>query len=233
MLVTGSESVAVESEQGYQIGEKWVYQHEGPKIERWELSWDFDPFKGERTKEVMTVEKSNGKKYWVIKESFGAKDPVQTLHYVDERNLVVKHITLMVQMSGMRVISLNKPAYPFDYVSLKIGEEKEFQSQRTVKSFYSTYPIAIKFKRLEDQTVEVPAGKFINCQHLKVSISYTIPWNEDRDLGQCIISRDSDLWYHAQANGVVKEVTHSESFEYMGEIRPGYTITSVLKSYSK
>ena len=233
MLLIAGETAAVESERTFQIGEKWVYQHEGPKIERWEQSWDFNPFKGERTKEVVSVEESNGKKYWVIKESFGAADPVQAHHYVDDRNFTVKIKTVMLQMSGMGVITLNKPAYPFDYVSLKIGEEKAFQSQRTVKRFYSTYPLSIKFKRMEDQTAEVPAGKFKNCQHFKVSMSYTIPYDIDVDIGQTVISQDTDLWYHPLVNGVVKEITRSEPFEYMGEIRQGFTITSVLKSYSK
>jgi len=233
LLPVAEKTAAVESEGAYQIGEKWIYQHEGPKIERWEPSWDLDPFEGERTKEVVSVEESNRKKHWVIKESFGANDPIQTLYYVDDQNLVGKFKTVMLHMAGMEVITLNRPAYPFDYVSLKIGEEKEFQSQRTVEGFYSTYPLKTKFKRLEDQTVEVPAGKFKNCRHFKVSISYTIPWEKNRDQGQYIINRDTDLWYHSQANGVVKEVIHSEPFEYLGEIRQGFTITSVLKSYSK
>ncbi len=233
MLATAAESVAMESERAYQVGEKWVYQHEGPKIERWVQSWELNPFEGERIKEVIKVEKNNGKKYWVIKESFGPTDFVQTHHYVDDRSLVGKFKTIMLKMSGMSVKTLNEPAYPFDYVSLEIGEEKEFQSQRTVKGFYSTYPLNVKFKRMEDQTIEVPAGKFKNCRHFEISTSYTIPWDGNLDRGQCVISRDTDLWYHPQANGVVKEVTQSEPFEYMGEIRQGFTITSVLKSYSK
>lgn len=233
MLPAAAETVAVESGRAYQIGEKWVYQHKGPKIERWEPSWDLEPFEGERTKEVVSVEESNGKKCWVIKESFGATDLVQTHHYVDDRNLVGKFKTVMLQMGGEGVVTLNKPGYPFDYVGLKIGEEKEFKSQRVVVPFYSTYPLSIRFKRLENQTVEVPAGKFKNCRHLRVSISYTVPWHEDLDWRQFSIRRDTDFWYHPRANGIVKEITHSEPFEFMGEIRQGYTITSVLKSYSK
>ncbi len=229
VLCVSLTAVAAEPESPFKVGEKWVYKHEGPRIQRWELLWE-DQLADEHIKEVISVEEKNGEKIWVIKEHYGPTDIVQTHYYVDEDNLVGKFVTMSPQTGA--VITINKPAYPLYCTNLKIGEEKEFKSQRTTNPFYSTYPFSIKFKRLEDQTIEVPAGKFENCQHYKANLSYTVAM-EFLDYTQTSITQEIDMWYHSKANGIVKQIIQSEEYEYIGEMKPGYTVINLLKSHSK
>jgi hypothetical protein len=257
-------AIVLKTEGPYQVGEKWVYHHEGPKLERWEFFWELDSFEGERTREVISAERSwkiwlikawlkkslmidegggdqNKRswinwiktnwltKNWVIKERYGdPRDVIEVRHFIDKNNRIDKSLTISPR--GF-ITKRNDPAYPFDRAGLAIGEEKEFKGQQTTNPFYAVYPYTVKFKRLKDQTMEVPAGKFTDCRHYKISVSYTSA-GEYVDYRKTSISEDIDMWCHPDVNGIVKNITRSGPFEYMAEIRDGYTATSVLKSYT-
>jgi len=257
-------TVALKTEGPYQVGEKWVYDHEGMKLERWEFIWDFDSFEGEQTREVISAERrwktwlimawlkkslvideryfeSNErgwtnwikqnwlKKNWMIKESYGdPHDSTEIRHFIDSNNRIDRSIT--ISQLGF----INKrihPGYPFDRVELAIGEEKEFKGRTTTTPMYEVYPYTVKFKRFEDQTVEVPAGKFADCRYYKILVSFTTA-GEYCDYRKTSILQNIDMWCHPNVNGIVKKITRSGPFEFIGEIRDGYTATSVLKSYT-
>jgi len=116
-------------------------------------------------------------------------------------------------------------------VDLKIGEEKVFEYTKTNDLLHYTFPVNLRIKRLDDQTIEVPAGKFENCRRFKVSLSCTIEPNV-QDIRKTVVSLDTDLWWHPAVNGTVKEISQTGPFEYVGEILPGYIAKSALKSYS-
>lgn len=224
-------SAVAETKRPYRVGEKWVYEHQGPKVEGWRFVWDLNPFECEQTREVISVKKNGEKNNWVIKESYNPKSPRYVHHYIDDDHYMVKTVTFseMVQQKA-----INEPGYPFDYATLKIGEEKEFKSQITGGPFYENYPVIVNFKRLEDQTVEVPAGKYFDCRHFKINVSYTVTWPEETTIWtETSVNKDIDMWYHPEVNGIVKKITRSGPFEHFAEIRDGYTVTSVLKSYTK
>ncbi len=81
-------------------------------------------------------------------------------------------------------------------------------------------PIEYIGKRLKDETVTVPAGRFENCQHVQILISM------QNEMGQPVKGK-AEYWYHPKVRNLVKEVTVTN---YKGE--NSYTATSVLKSHT-
>ncbi|MFO7965238.1 MAG: hypothetical protein R6U50_15045 [Desulfobacterales bacterium] len=219
---------AQDTNRSYQVGEKWVYQYEGPKTHRFEALWEMDFYKGERKREVLFFKEKGGKTFCVIQENYGKPDPVKTHYYVDENNFIAVEVSMAPQHV---VTSVFKPGCPFDIPDLEIGEEKVFEYTKTNDLLHNTTAYNLTIERLEDQTIEVPAGTFENCKRFKMSVSAIIEPNV-QDIRKTVINLDTDLWWHPSVNGTVKEVSKTGPFEYVGEMLPGYVAKSVLTSYS-
>jgi hypothetical protein len=192
----------------WKVGEKWIYKHEGPR-----------PFadpsvtvKGDRTVEVTAIKGKGAEKRYLLKNMWGKEDANPSTAYIDSKNMLHK---LDIEFMGTLLLD---PPVPTIW-PLKPGEEKALKTKMDIGGF--EIPIEYVAKRLKDETITVPAGKFKNCQHIQIISSL------QNETGQTVKNKQ-EYWYHPKARNLVKEVVVTN---YHGD--NSYTGTSVLKSHTK
>ena len=191
----------------WKVGEKWVYKHDGPRP----FSDASNMVKGDRTSEVIAIKGEGANKRYMLKNVWGTDDATPTTSHIDARNMLHK-----IEIQFMAVMILTPPVptvWP-----LKSGEQKTLKTKMEVAGF--SVPITYIGKRLKDETVTVPAGKFENCQHVQIIITM------QNEMGQPVKGK-TEYWYHPKVRNLVKEVTVTN---YKGE--NSYTATSVLKTHT-
>lgn len=169
------------------VGEKWIYQHEGPRPN--------DPeqrkVNGPLVRETTGVTGEGEARRWQLKATYGKDDENPSTALIDNR-------TLLHRIDVGSLVSIEfKPPIPTEWTMLEPGEKKTLESKLMVMGF--EVPIKFEAERLADETVTVPAGKFEGCQRWRVVIHTT-------DMqGQPTKTR-YDYWYHPKVNGTVKEI---------------------------
>jgi hypothetical protein len=207
-MIVGSTAAA----EDWVAGEKWVYQHEGP------MPWrpPDQVIAGDRVRQVISIEGEAKDKRWLIQDKWGDNDDRPGTVYVNQDRLFDK---INVGDNMIRV----EPGFPFDYMNMKAGEEKTFEP-RFVMSEDQSWPMKVTAKRVNDETVKVPAGEFENCTHVKIVEKMSF----EREGEKTEITVEREHWYHPKANGLVKETF----IVSMGD-QPRQKATSALKSHSK
>ena len=89
------------------------------------------------------------------------------------------------------------PPVPTDWPDLAVGESTTFETKLAVVGF--EMPLKYEVKRLEDQTITVPAGKFEGCRHIQMVILGVDP------SGQPSKTR-YDHWLDTRGAGLIKEI---------------------------
>ena len=191
----------------WKVGQKWVYQHDGPRP----FSIPPTTIKGDRMTEVTAIEGEGAAKRYLLKTVWGTEDANPSISYIDPNNLIHK---LDIQYKAILLFDPPVPAF----WPLKPGEQKTFKTNMDVSGFI--IPMEYIVKRLEDETITVPAGEFKNCQRFEI-ISFL-----QNEMLQPIKVK-TDQWYHPKVKNLVKEVTITN---YQSE--NSYTGTSVLKSHT-
>ena len=191
----------------WRVGERWIYKHEGPRP----FSTASTEVKGDRTVEVIAIEGEGLNKRYALKTVWGTEDQMPTTAYIDPNNLLHK-----IEIQYMGVMTL-KPPVPSIW-RLKPGEQKTLKAMMEIAGF--SIPIEYVAKRLKDETVTAPAGKFEKCQHVQIMIS------SQNQMGQPV-KHKQDYWYHPKVRNLVmdKVVTNFEG-------GASYTATSTLKSHA-
>ncbi len=210
-------AIASDKTDPFTVGEKWVYKHDGPKP----MSWRNEKINGDMVRVVTGIKGEGEQKRWIIKDTYGTADERPTSSYIDSKKQYSK------MDSGSDRSMTYEPAVPYYFPKLKVDETKEIATKFNYGQ--DGFPVSMKFKRVADATVKVPAGEFKNCQHYKVETVFT--FNSDGNEFKMKFNRE--LWYNAKVNGLVKSVTIQPDREYNGQVRKGYTATSELKKYSK
>ena len=201
------------------LGEKWVYKHDGPRP--WSPSGE--DVEGDRFLEVIETEKEGGQQYWIIEESWGLYDVDPSTEYVDRKNAVVKRS--LIEETFLHY----NPGRPRDFSALKPGEEKVYDITMGQGDRDRGITLRIVAKRIEDETLTVPAGEYEDCVHVVTTwtLSYSMV-----DGGRPSMKGRTDYWHHPDVNGCVKEVYTFGATRMGDQFREGYTCTSELKSYS-
>ncbi len=212
ILIAGTAVIAVDAADEWVVGEKWVYEHEGP------MPWrpPDREIVGNRVLEVVSIQGEAEEKRWLIRDEWGENDDRPATLYLNKSGMCDR---IEVGDTTVRI----EPAYPVYNMNLKPGEEKEFES-RFMMGEGRTFTQKIKAKRVDDVTLEVPAGKFENCMHVKrdETISFV------RDGGEGTVKVTREHWYHPKVRGAVKEV-----FRYSLGEGTSPVGKSVLKAHSK
>lgn len=191
----------------WKVGEKWTYKHEGPRP----FSDPSATIKGDRTVEVTKIEGEGAAKRYLLKTVWGTEDANPTTTYIDPNNMIHK-----MEIQNMAVLVFSPPVpglWP-----LKPGEQKTLKTNMDIGGF--VIPIEYVAKRLKDETLTVPAGKFEKCRHFEIINSY------QNEMGQPTKAK-VDQWYHPKVKNFVKEVG---IMNYQGD--NSHTGTSVLKSHT-
>jgi len=192
----------------WKVGEKWTYQHQGPRP----YSDGTTTVKGDRTVELTAIQGAGDQKRYLLKNQWGTEDANPATSSIDAKNMIHK-----IEIQAMAVLTLDPPVPAL--WSLKVGEEKTRKTKMDFAGF--VFAIEYKAKRLPDETVTVPVGAFKNCQHIQIVStmqSEMIPTTKNK----------MDYWYHPKVKNMVKEVTVTNY-----EADNSYTGTSVLKSHTK
>ena len=203
LILTGG----IAHSQNWKTGEKWVYQHEGPRPH----SDGSTLVKGDRTVEVSAIQGEGPEKRFLLKDVRGTEDPNPTIAHIDAKNLIHK-----IEVQSFATLTF-APPIPALW-TLNVNEERTLKSNVDMGGF--GFAIEYKAKRLPDETLTVPAGTFENCQHIQVVSTIR------SDMMPTAQSR-LDYWYHPQVKNSVKEIVITN---YQGE--NSYASTSTLKSYT-
>ena len=205
-LITLSGGIAIGED--WQVGEKWIYKHEGPRPYA-------DPsavVKGDRTAEVIAIKGEGAEKQYLLKNMWGSEDPNPSTSYIDSKNMLHK-----IDIEFMFTLLITPPVPIF--WGLKPGEEKTLKTNLDLAGM--SIPIEYVAKRMKDETITVPAGTFENCRHVQIISSLQ---NEN---GQTMKNKE-EYWFHPKVRNLVKGVIITN---YQGD--GSYTSTSLLKSHTK
>jgi len=205
LTVLTCESVYAED---WEVGEKWTYKHEGPRP----FADSSAAVQGDRTVELAAIKGEGADRRFLLKTLWGTEDNTPSIAYIDSKKLIHK---IDIVNLGVLVFTPPVPAI----WSLKPGEQKTLKTKMDVAGF--SLPMEYIAKRLKDETITVPAGKFKNCQHVQVMIA-------TQDATDQPVKHKQDYWYHPKIGNLVKDIVVTNH-----EGGTGYTSTSVLKSHTK
>lgn len=198
------------------VGETWVFKHEGARP----MGPPNETIQGDRVREVVSTQGESEKKVWVIKEEWGENDNRVSYTFVNEKKMISK-----VEVGENRNAISFEPAVPMVFTHLKPDEEISYKTNFSWQNGPSV-PMAIKAKRLKNETVKVPAGEYKDCIHARLEESITFSTNSGESM---TIKNIREVWYHHDVNGMVKELFTMRPPNSDQEIKG----TSLLKSYSK
>ena len=192
----------------WQVGERWTYQHTGPR------PYSDPPAKveGDRTIEVTAIEGQGDEKRYLLKNRWGKTDVNSATSYIDAENLIRK-----IDIRDLASLVFNPPV-PAIW-ALKVGEEKTLKTQMDVGGFVMA--VEYQAKRLKNETVTAPAGKFDECHHVRIVLTIDNPISLP-------VKSKVDFWYHPRPKNAVKEVTVTN----FGAAN-AHTGTSLLKSHTR
>ncbi|MCL4180793.1 MAG: hypothetical protein KJ072_23985 [Verrucomicrobia bacterium] len=172
------------------LGEKWIYQQEGPRP----MSNPPATVEGDRVDEFVAVTGEGEGKRWQIKSVWGKNDETPSIATIDSRLRLHQ-----VEVGSVMTISFTPPT-PTDWPDLKVGESTTFETKIAVMGF--EVPLQYEVKRLADETITVPAGKFDGCRHIQMVVTGTDP------SGQPNRTR-YDHWLDSKGHGLIKEIVVS------------------------
>ncbi|GEM_PF-1204783 len=211
---------ADEKAEPFRDKEMWLYEHSGPRP--W--SDGKNRIDGPRIREVVSVEGSGSLKQWVIKEKWNDADEGANLLYYDAERKLHKQEEI-----GRNFTIRFEPAIP-DLGVLNPHEEMRYEIKAVMGDGGQgqSHPLVITAKRMADETVTVPAGEFKDC--VKVESEHVITF--ETETGNIQPKLKLIIWFHPDANGVVKEMWDFMPVRFGNTERPGYQCVSELKMHT-
>lgn len=203
----------------YEVGQRWVYQHSGPKPG----SFEGEPIDGQRIAQVIGHDANDD--LWIIEERYSnSSDPATRLH-VDPNRMVV---AIEMQDSDGRTGRLRyDPPVPYEAPELAVGQSATIETTLHMDSAAFSMPIRLEIERLPDETVATDAGTFEACRHYRTTTGATL----DLKIAKVPISEERHRWLHRQATGLVKETYRREPVKFLTWSRPAYEASSVLTTF--
>lgn len=214
-LTTGAQAKAL------QIGQRWVYQHQGPRPGGTEPN----AIDGQRIRQVIAADIQQGRQQSVIEERFTA-DPntVGRMHLLDGRELTA----LEIENSEGEIAKMTYDTpVPYQMPEMEIAEEKIVTTVLRMASPEFALPVKVVIWRLQDESLTTPAGQFEQCRHYQMTTQSTI----NAKVTKIPLVEERQLWYHDSVNGLVKEVYRKEPIKFLAWSQAGYTATSVLTTF--
>jgi hypothetical protein len=192
----------------WKVGEKWTYKHEGPRP----YADSSATIQGDRTVEVTAIKGEGAEKRFLLKTLWGTEGANPSTTYIDSKKMIHK-----IDIEYLGALGFTPPV-PAIWL-LKSGEQKTLKTEMEVAGF--SLPIEYLAKRLKDETITVPAGKFKNCQHVQIITS-------TQDATGQPVKHKQDYWYHPKVGNLIKDIVVTN---YKSD--NSYTATSLLKSHTK
>jgi hypothetical protein len=174
------------------IGEKWIYEVEGPRP----MSNPPVEVDGDRVDEVVAITGEGADQKWQLKSVWGKDDPTPSLATLDAQSRLHQ-----VEIGSAMTIGFTPPV-PTDWAELKVGETTTFETKLAVMGF--EMPLKYEVKRLPDESITVPAGTFAGCRHIQMVVHGTDPSGQPNKTRY-------DQWMSADEGkgGLIKEMVVS------------------------
>jgi len=205
----------------FEVGQKWVYQHEGPRPGNMEPN----AIDGQRIRHVLAVDKEQEHPRWIVQERFTNDEKATSLLFIDhERQLTSFEI---VGENGEPLLMTYGTPVPYQVPQLAVDDEKTYETTLLMGPKQIALPSKSVIRRLADETIVTPAGEFVNCHHYHTESESTF----DFKVTKITMTDQRDQWYHPSVNGLVKEVYSKGPIKYYVWSCEGYTSTSVLTSF--
>ncbi len=216
VIVAAMFTPTVPAEDLYEAGEKWIYEHKGPR------PWvGNENVYGDRVRKTISFETDeNQKQYWLLRESWGNYDDTPVLFYIYEDKSIPR------ERAGDTLIQFD-PGLPAGFIDLEPEQEKTYNIEITWGDSDRKIPLKIIAKRLADEDVEVPAGQFANCVRIQTKWEFTFT----RDERSVAMKSTQDIWYDPETKHMLKEAYAFEPVSWDDNTRPAWTCTSQLKEY--
>ncbi|UCD49096.1 MAG: hypothetical protein JSW27_16370 [Phycisphaerales bacterium] len=214
LLPAGGRAVA------YEVGQRWVYQHQGPRFG----STEPNAIDGQRILLVIGGP-DQGHPHWLLEERYTADEAVVgRLHVTQEQQLT--GFDIENDKGEVATLTYDTPmAYPIP--QLEVGQEQTIVNVLRTESPKFVMPVEIVIRRLADETIITPAGEFADCVHYRTTTHSTF----DVKVASVPVSEQRDRWYHKSVSGVVKEVYRKDPVKFLAWTQEGYTATSVLAAF--
>ncbi len=214
VLAAGAQATA------FEIGQRWVYEHQGPRPG----STEPNAIDGQRILLVIGGPQQ-GHPHWVLQERYtGEEAIVGRLHVTEAQELT--GFDIENDKGEVVTMTYDTPmAYPVP--KLEVGQEKTIENVLRMDAHELALPVKIVMRRLADETITTPAGQFTDCPHYQTTTHTTI----NVKVAKVPISEQRDRWYHASVNGLVKEVYRKDPVKFLAWSQEGYTATSVLGAF--
>lgn len=203
----------------YEVGQRWVYQHSGPKPG----SFEGEPIGGQRIAQVIRHDPNDG--LWIIEERYtNSSDPAGRFRVDGDRMVVAIEID---SKDGPPGLLRYDPPVPYEAPELAVGQSVTIETTLHMDSAAFSMPIRLEIERLPDDTIATDAGTFEACRHYRTTTSATL----DLKIAKVPMSEERHRWLHPQANGLVKETYRREPVKFLTWSRPAYEASSVLTAF--
>ena len=216
LAVAGQEPVGL-----YEVGQRWVYEHQGPRPG----SMEPNAIDGQRILHVVAVVGEADAERWVIEERFTNSQAVVGRLRVNAARMLVGFD--IVNDKGEVATLQYDPPVPYPIAEMDIGQTKTIEATLRMESAEFSLPSTIVMERLEDETIATATREFAGCLHYKVTHRSTF----DLKIAKIPLTEERERWYHADVNGLVKEVYRRGPVKFLTWSRDGYTATSVLTAF--
>lgn len=210
---------AAGGEAAFEVGQRWVYQHSGPKPGGLEP----EPIDGQRIAQVLRHDPNDD--LWIIEERYtNSSDPASRLHVDPKRTIVAIEID---SKDGPPARLRYDPPVPYEAPELAVGQTATIETTLHMDSPVFSMPIRLEIERLADETIATDAGVFEACRHYRTTSRTTL----DIKIGKIPLTEQRHRWYHRQAGGLVKETYHKDPTRFLTWSRDGYDASSTLTAF--
>lgn len=180
----------------YRLGDTWIY----------DVKQEGKPKKIQAVLKVALEEGEGEAKRWSINQKIG--DQMGKL-LVDASGLVHE-----IQFDSIPVI-FNPPIpmlNPPD--GMAVGDEKKFETvaSSSKSKVKMDGVVIVSWKRLEDQSMTVPAGRYENCAHYRMEMELSL----GKAPVSINLSSTSEEWRHSDVNGSVKTLATNKGSINLG-----------------
>jgi hypothetical protein len=205
----------------FEVGRYWEYTHQGPRPG----SIEPKSIGGQRVQQVIESVGSDVEHRWIIEERF-TQDPNIIARLQVRKDRVLTAIVVENEKAESLTLSYDNPV-PYQFVDLPVGGSTKLHTTLITKPGEYKLPYSIEITRLDDETLDTPAGRFDDCRvYRSVSDSALdikiakIPFREQRQ-----------WWFSPGIGATVKEIYTRDPVKFLTWSQEGYTSTSTLSGY--
>lgn len=205
----------------YRVGQYWEYNLKGPRPGAVEPN----AIDGQRIVQVLGNVANDANERWVIEERFtNDPDVIGRLHVGSDR--MQTFAVIANEKNEALMLTYDRPI-PHQYVDMAVGESMQIETAVVSRPGGFTVPLSIEIKRLEDETVETPAGLFTDCRHY-ASVTDSVV---DAKIAKIRFKEHRQWWYSDEVGATVKEIYTKDPVKSWIWSKGGYTSTSTLTAF--